>query len=296
MSNPPLRQTTGSTITNLAFGATNIDVYAHKPLEHRDGIPVFSLPDQYSANYERIARDHLAAAALSKRNPFIEEELWLEVEASTAQLIEKYSRPSDRILDVGVGLGRLLSRFHTLKRYGMDISSEYLTNAKSAGIEVCLARVEDMPYKDDIFDLVVCTDVLEHVFDLNLCVSRILGCLKPGGYLIVRVPYREDLSGYTSVSFPYHYAHVRNFDEFGLTLLFNKLFDSEVLEYTKAGRSLDWGRMIYRLPIGNRTFARAIRMLKRLWPTLGKVISRWLFTPVEINIVVKKGLTIKAPH
>jgi 2-polyprenyl-3-methyl-5-hydroxy-6-metoxy-1,4-benzoquinol methylase len=268
---------------------TGAHVYARAPLEYRNEIPVFSASDQYSANYERIAQDHLAVATISGKNPFIEEEVWVELEASTAELVKKYSSPRNLILDVGVGLGRLLSRFNDLERYGMDISLDYLMIAKRKGIEVCLARVEDMPYKDGLFDVVVCTDVLEHVFDLNLCVGKILQCLKPHGYLIVRVPYREDLSAYASPGYPYHYAHVRNFDEFSLSLLFNKLFNAQVIEFTTVGRSLDWARMVYRLPIGNRTFAKAVRALKRLFPPLGKAIGFRMFTPVEINMVFKKS-------
>ena len=50
-----------------------------------------------------------------------------------------------------------------------------------------------MPYSDESFDVILCTDVLEHVIDLNLCVAKILSVLKKGGLLIIRVPNREDL-------------------------------------------------------------------------------------------------------
>ena len=53
-----------------------------------------------------------------------------------------------------------------------------------------------MPYEDGFFDAIVACDVLEHVIDLNECCRQILRVLKPGGVLIVRVPFKEDLSPY----------------------------------------------------------------------------------------------------
>ncbi len=123
----------------------------------------------------------------------MDEDHWRELEDSTADLIRKYSVHAVNILDVGVGMGRILDKFPQLERYGIDIAMPYLEYAKAKGIKVALSLVEDMPYERDYFDCIVCTDVLEHVFDLNLAFRNIIDVLKPGGFLIVRVPYREDL-------------------------------------------------------------------------------------------------------
>jgi ubiquinone/menaquinone biosynthesis C-methylase UbiE len=76
------------------------------------------------------------------------------MENSTIRLIEKYSWPGDIILDVGVGLGCLLSHLSSLRRYGMDISFGYLEVAQSKGVEVCYALVEEMPYQANLFDII----------------------------------------------------------------------------------------------------------------------------------------------
>lgn len=48
---------------------------------------------------------------------------WLEIEQSTEQLINKYSKSLPlRILDVGVGMGRLLERFPNTERYDVDVT------------------------------------------------------------------------------------------------------------------------------------------------------------------------------
>ena len=69
------------------------------------------MQNEYVRNYQRMASDHLAAARKSGQNAWIEESLWNEMERSTVKLIRKYTTPGQRILDVGVGLGRVLEGF-----------------------------------------------------------------------------------------------------------------------------------------------------------------------------------------
>src|SRR4029078_9982758 len=94
---------------------------------------------------------------------------------------------------------------------------------KRQGIEVCYSRIEDMPYTENTFDVITCTDVLEHVLDLNLCCSKILSVLKPGGVFIARVPVHEDLRRYLAPDFPYEFVHVRGFTEASLQLFFSRI-------------------------------------------------------------------------
>jgi SAM-dependent methyltransferase len=134
------------------------------------------------------------------------------------------------VLDVGVGLGRLLGPLGEYKRYGMDISLDYLKIAQERGVTVAMAKIEDMPYCKDFFDAVVITDVLEHVIDLAMCCRNIINVLRPGGVLIIRVPFKEDLSPYVREDLPYEYIHLRNFDEYSLRLLFSKIYKFQFLE------------------------------------------------------------------
>lgn len=208
----------------------NSAVYDQKPLRIQGGIPVFSERDSYVENYEKIAADHVSQITKTQENPFMEQELWVSLERQTRAIIRKYVPEGQRILDVGVGLGRLLEPLTEYERYGVDISLDYLTIAKSRGIEVALAKIEDLPYAKGYFDAVVVCDVLEHVFDLHYCCRRIIECLRPGGILIVRVPYKEDLDVYLNEDLPYEFIHMRSFDEAGLRLLFQKIFRLQFLE------------------------------------------------------------------
>jgi SAM-dependent methyltransferase len=205
------------------------------PLETVDGIPVFTKTDRYVANYQHIAKDHLERMRPGAANPWIPDALWEELETSTGTLIRRYARPGDKILDMGVGLGRVLSHFPELERHGIDISLDYLRIARDVGIEVAFSRIEDCPYRDGMFDIVVCCDVLEHVLDLNQCCREILRVLKPGGTIVIRVPNEENLDIYLDHSLPYEYIHLRSFDFSSLRLLFSKVFECKFLEALPAG-------------------------------------------------------------
>jgi len=266
-------------------------LYRRRPLAMRGTIPVFSTPDEYTANYEQIAADHIRAMREQHiANPFIPEDLWVQTEAATAGLIEKYSRPGDMILDVGVGLGRLLTRVPLLRRYGMDISFGYLELAQSNGIDVCYARIEDIPYRDETFDVVVCTDVLEHVLDVNVACARILSVLKRSGTLIVRVPYREDLSAYVAPTLPYRYVHLRSFDEHSLFLLFTTILRCDIIEMQTVGYAPSDSSLRWRLPIPKFHAAvwSGLSALKMVCPPVYPRLVRALYHAFAINVVIKR--------
>ena len=267
---------------------TDSSIYEKMPASVVEGIPVFSEADEYVENYAAVAKDHLDSLRAHGRNPFIPEEIWKASEDSTRDLIKKYSRGEPVILDVGVGLGRLLSPLPGCRKFGMDISREYLKVAGSKGIEVCFSRVEDMPYRKESFDIVVCTDVLEHVLDLDLCCRKMLSVLKKGGVLIVRVPYKEDLAPYLDKAYPYRYSHLRSFDENSIRLLFERVFRCEFLEWTTAGYRPDRVRLRYRVPAGEGVLMRLIGLAGRVGGDFYRNLLRRVFLPIEMNAVIRK--------
>jgi hypothetical protein len=76
------------------------------------------------------------------------------MENSTMRLIDKYSGPGDIILDVGVGLGCLLSTCHLYDAMEWTLALVILV-AQSQGVDVCYALVEEMPYQANLFDIIV---------------------------------------------------------------------------------------------------------------------------------------------
>lgn len=280
---------------------TRKGLFKSEPVKIVDGLHYYSQPDtDYNKNYEKISADHLAASDSDDANPWISEEQWSQMESSTLSLVKKYVIEGGGgnccILDVGVGIGRLLSLIKgalpgaALETYGMDISESYLRKCIDKGLTVIYSRIEDMPFSDNTFDIVTCTDVLEHVLDLNFCVKKLLDVVRPGGYLIIRVPNREDLSPYLSSGYPYGYAHLRSFEENSLRLLFTKIFGAEVREVVPG---LIWpssSLLKYRIPIRGceRVLGLLLKLIKRISLRNYMNFVAMVYFPLEINIVVQK--------
>jgi 2-polyprenyl-3-methyl-5-hydroxy-6-metoxy-1,4-benzoquinol methylase len=208
-----------------------MEIYNKQPLSIISDIPVFTNTDtKYIRNYDAIANDHLRALERTGENPYGNKKYTEFANKEYLTYINKYTKNNDIVLDAGVGIGDILCNFNTPNKYGVDISIEYLKMAKANGVNVCLAMIEDLPYKDELFDVVLCKDVFEHVFNLYGCVKNVLRVLKKGGYLIFQVPYRQQLEIYLNYT-KFDYVHLRNFDEYSIILMFQKIFDCKCLEY-----------------------------------------------------------------
>lgn len=194
-----------------------------------------SVQSRYRANYDQIARDHVAHWRETGGNPFQGADALRANEDATVALIERYA-PEGRWLDAACGMGDLLTRSNGRARWGVDISDDYLEIARGRYLNVSHAPVERLPFPREFFDLVTATDVLEHVLDLNRAVKELLRVLKPGGILIVRTPNEENLAWDTT---PYEFVHLRRFDHATMHLLFGKIFGCEVLEVPVGGLAGD---------------------------------------------------------
>lgn len=56
-----------------------------------------------------------------------------------------------------------------------------------------ICPVTDLKFSDSIFDSVLCTQVLEHVYEHDKMIQEIYRVLKPGGTLILTVPFSWEL-------------------------------------------------------------------------------------------------------
>jgi SAM-dependent methyltransferase len=99
---------------------------------------------------------------------------------------------ADRCLDVGCGDGRTAGvwlRDHAGAYTGVDISANAVEMARVAGLDArCIDDAAELPFGDASFDVVVCLEVLEHLFDPQLAAAEIARVLRPGGTFIATVP------------------------------------------------------------------------------------------------------------
>lgn len=95
-----------------------------------------------------------------------------------------------RVLDAGCGTGRNLAEFGRLgTARGVDPSAHAIDFCRRRGLgDVAEAGVESLPFEDGSFDLVLATDVLEHVPRDDVAVSELRRVAAPGALLVVTVP------------------------------------------------------------------------------------------------------------
>lgn len=109
-----------------------------------------------------------------------------------AKLLEYVgARPTDHVLEVGVGAGNILEQVRSNHRFGIDISDYILARAAERlgdTAELQKADAEDLPFEDGTFDRVYCSEVLEHVIDPKAVIAEMRRVLKPNGVAVVSVP------------------------------------------------------------------------------------------------------------
>ncbi len=103
-----------------------------------------------------------------------------------------------RILDAGCGTGNNLAHLARLGRpVGVDLSEDALALSRTRGVTVVRGSLMALPFPDAAFDGVTSFDVLYHrwVVDDRAAVRELARVLRPGGWLLVRVPALKILWG-----------------------------------------------------------------------------------------------------
>ena len=122
----------------------------------------------------------------------------------TVDFQKLHLKPGNRVLDAGCGTGRhVCEAFRTggVDVVGIDLKWEDLCKAattlylmreaEGGGQGRCLisrADVTTLPFRDEVFDAVICSEVLEHLADNRAAIGELVRVLKPGGNLVVSVP------------------------------------------------------------------------------------------------------------
>ncbi|MCF8091810.1 MAG: methyltransferase domain-containing protein [Desulfotignum sp.] len=113
-------------------------------------------------------------------------------------------RPGDRILDMGCGEGRHMvqaCRKSGTCCIGADLGHDNLAATRDklhfhqsmddlacTRFDLSCMDVTGLPFRDKSVDVVICSEVLEHIPDDDQAVSELVRVLKPGRILAVSVP------------------------------------------------------------------------------------------------------------
>ncbi len=120
------------------------------------------------------------------------EEHWVRYQ-EILKLLKKYlPNESVEILDVGCGpgqLGKLILKEGYKNVWGIDISDESLRLAEQKGLKTKKVNLEEnFPFGENIFDCVIASEVIEHIYDTEHFLDEIKRILKPSGILIITTP------------------------------------------------------------------------------------------------------------
>ncbi len=111
----------------------------------------------------------------------------------TKKMIDKFGQ-GQKYLDAGCGTGFLL-RHLPKGAIGLDINAQNIAQAKKNVPDAALivADITNIPYPSNMFDTIVCSEVLDRLPDSKRAIKEILRVLKPGGVLIGTVPRENPL-------------------------------------------------------------------------------------------------------
>lgn len=134
------------------------------------------------------------------------------------------------VLDVGCnsgGLGRRLIAEKGCVMQGVDLRPELVERARAKGYEARVAAAEELPYENGRFDVVVVSEILEHVHDPRPVLAEARRVVRPGGLLFGDVPTETGRWGLETISD--HRYHARVFTRDALERLLAEFFQIDAL-------------------------------------------------------------------
>jgi len=131
----------------------------------------------------RVAREYATSERLEQRptnrTGWIHgEEAWGEALAAIAE-----ARPR-RVLDAGCGTGDFARAIAAPEVVGVDLSPAIVERARARGVDARVGDIQELPFADGDFDLVVCNWVLYHLPELDSGLAELARVLRPGGHFV----------------------------------------------------------------------------------------------------------------
>lgn len=96
-----------------------------------------------------------------------------------------------KILDVGCWTGDIIEKFvYENKCFGVDISENAIGIARNRGIDAYKINFDKdkFPFDNECFDIILCSEVLEHIIDQDFVLKNIYNALKRDGSFVCTIP------------------------------------------------------------------------------------------------------------
>ena len=111
------------------------------------------------------------------------------VTRARARLFEPWITPADAVFEFGCGFGWNLAGLRCARRAGHDVATQLGPGVEAAGVEF-VAATEALATGS--FDVAISHHSLEHVPDPRAVLVELRRLLKPGGRLLLAVPFERE--------------------------------------------------------------------------------------------------------
>lgn len=156
-----------------------------------------------------------------------------------------------KILDVGCGdysPSYTQTNFPKADYYGVDINEKVIKffKEKYKFLKVDLEN-KFLPFKDNTFDIVLVSHVLEHLRNVQVVIKECYRILKPGGLIYIEAPSPISIilpSMDGTLNFYDDMSHIKPFTKTS----FKKLLCSHNFKVIKCGTRRDWLWIIFGIP------------------------------------------------
>lgn len=110
------------------------------------------------------------------------------------KLLEKNDIKGKKFLEIGCGLGYFSKEAFKLgaRVTGVDIGPKLIkiSKKKTPNASFIVADASSLPFKNETFDVVLSTEVIEHINKQVIVIKEMFRVLKKGGVLIITTPNR----------------------------------------------------------------------------------------------------------
>jgi SAM-dependent methyltransferase len=181
--------------------------------EIQAGVPLLLPPSadeqrsRYFECYQRLAKDDLQRPLEERR------------EARHDALLHFIGHVRNkRVLDIGSSHALYLRRMDAVVKVAFDLALPYLRAIpKESGIIPICGDAECLPFKANFFDVIIISDILEHVLSPEKLIAGLRRICGRGSRLIVHVPWEEPLESYRDCA--YEFSHLRSFNAYNFAQL-----------------------------------------------------------------------------
>ena len=204
-------------------------------------------------------------------------------------ILKRIPKNTCMLLDVGCGCAYIAKHFMNkgVKVVSLDVAQanaeKALSNYPSENHASVVADAFALPFKENTFDCVVASEIIEHTIDPVAFVEALKRVLKPGGTLIVSTPYKEKIESslciHCNCKTPKN-AHLHSFDKDNMKRL-----------YAKANMDIDTMTLV-----GNKLllYSRLVLLSEILgyivWKLIDNIFNRLIPRAQHFIIITKKQI------